>query len=87
MSHELTVTFKNKKGSWVVAPSVFQGEKKPLSEDHVSRLYEQGKVKAIATFDDLNKANVFAKQRSKKGHSKSMSFEDMKAKFIKAKSK
>ena len=85
MSHELTVTFKDKKGKWIVAPSVFQGEKKPLSEDQVSRLYDQGKVKAIATFDNLQKANAFAQKRSKKGHDKTMSVEDMKAKFLKGK--
>ena len=68
MSHELTVTFKDRKGKWVVAPSVFEGKSKPLSEDNVARLYDQGKVKALSTFDSLDKANEYAKKRSKVGH-------------------
>ena len=68
MSHELTVTFKDRKGKWVVAPSVFEGKSKPLSEDNVARLYDQGKVKALGTFDSLDKANQYAKKRSKVGH-------------------
>ena len=68
MSHELTVTFKDRKGKWVVAPSVFEGKSKPLSEDNVARLYDQGKVKALSTFDSLDKANQYAKKRSKVGH-------------------
>ena len=68
MSHELTVTFQDRKGRWIVAPSVFEGKDKPLSEDSVGRLYDQGKVKALSTFDSLDKANVYAKKRSKAGH-------------------
>ncbi len=68
MSHELTVTFKDRKGKWIVAPSVFEGKDKPLSEDSVARLYDQGKVKALSTFDSLDKANAYAKKRSKVGH-------------------
>ena len=39
-----------------------------MSEDSVARLYDQGKVKALSTFDSLDKANVYAKKRSKAGH-------------------
>jgi|TARA_B100000085_G_scaffold70328_1_gene62988 phage terminase large subunit-like protein len=68
MSHELSVTFQDKKGKWIVAPSVFEGRDKPLSEDSVAKLYEQGKIKALGKFESLSDADKFAKKRSKIGH-------------------